>query len=777
MPLRDAPYILSGGMLRDVGDIIIHPTNARQAMRAIMQVGLRSDFARGLARDYPQNIQAIGRSGHSRCGLDVEFEEGQTPQISKSGNTAEVPVLLSSLRGAKDDQLLTILKGIVEEERSQHFEIGRLLISQPESALDSKAVLEECHQGHILLSKNATIAEDGTIELPLEELQFLFCEANFNRYRSIVRDVLLHGKHVYDGIQEEVPGLPAAIEPGGFFVGGIRIAFGNYMAVIERETTHKTTFHLAARILDGMRTTGIHVPRQVELYNCGDKPADTRDLKVRIRIYPIPVDQRSKVDQFNHPDKIKDGIEFRDIARLEEEPERILSVMRNIEPVSKPDTLYALVLAGNRVAKVKWQELPSFTDRHAVECAKRLVAAEKGHYIEGEAIDENLLWLTKVLNFVGGEQNEGKVFASYAFPSPEILQNLLRNGIAVFIAHDLNRATDAFDPTAEINGRRKTNDLNFSSTQYEQFRALERQGARLHMALHENADPNAPSGKIDAHAREFFRGFWVRPEASEKMKKVDTIVAIYGSHVDGLDDILKKQLNRFLTRMKTAFGETFAITHGKGPGVMQIADDLAASLDIFRFGVGIDLEQKKRQKPNYAPPAIIDFKDTERLRRQKVMDDIATFKIFNIGGAGTLEEAAISICSQKLSKNIITPIIFVDPVHLNEGEHLWGNLQKQIEVLATEHSITPEGALVGLENVRLLQSYAADYCHFVRTYDEAADIIEKFVQDPMAYYQEKGVSREDIVLSIGNAHSTREMTDFPLPEWFNEKEIRKACES
>ena len=48
-------------------------------------------------------------------------------------------------------------------------------------------------------------------------------------------------------------------------------------------------------------------------------------------------------------------------------------------------------------------------------------------------------------------------------------------------------------------------------------------------------------------------------------------------------------------------------------------------------------------------------------------------EFFLLGGAGTLGEIALSLCSQKLYKNILTPLIFVDPKGVsNEGRELLG---------------------------------------------------------------------------------------------------------
>ncbi|MBN2087390.1 LOG family protein [Candidatus Peregrinibacteria bacterium] len=782
MPLRESPILISGGVLRDMGELSNHAELVRPSIEAVMQLAMpNSDFVRGavydnLKGDRIRKLHVIGRSGHSRVGLNIEMQEGITPEIGR--NDIKIPILLSSLRGAKNDELLSNLKSLCETSVRPP-EIGRMILADPEYSLNAQDIQRAKGGGFLYLSEGTEVADDGLISVPLEDLQYLFCEENF-QFEEVQRKVLTIGKHAFDGLQSSVPYKTNEIKGGEFYVGAIKFALGNYMAVIENETNDPTTIHLAAKILDGMRTTGIHVPRQVEIYNRGTEPVNTNDLRIRIRIYPTPRHKRDKAEKFNIPAKIKSGIAFRDIAQLES-GNGILTVLDGIEPKYREGGIYAKILAGDRMADIPWQKLSAFQHAHTLKIAERVVSEQPGFYVSDGDVDANLQWLTEGLNFVGGRQNEGKVLLSRAFPPADTMAELLKQDVAVFIANDLNIPTDAFpasclpkDTVSELNIDVSRNDLNFTGTQYELFRNLERRGAKMHMIMHETFDESDDSEKIDKHIREFYRGFWVRPETKEAMEKVDTVIAFYGSHVDGLDNLLKEQLGSFIKRMKNLFGEGFAITHGKGPGVMNIADRIAEENDVYRLGVGIDLEQKDMQEANFKPPAIVDFRDTDRLPRQKIMDDISTFKIFNIGGAGTLEEAAISLCSQKLHKNITTPIIFVDPLGVNSGEHMWEKLHHLIEVLSDTHQISAKDAENGIENITLMQTYAKNFCHFVDSYDTAGDIIEEFVKDPAGYYKAVGVPKDKVEVSIQNAITTHKTTGFPMPKWFDKEKVMEG---
>lgn len=151
------------------------------------------------------------------------------------------------------------------------------------------------------------------------------------------------------------------------------------------------------------------------------------------------------------------------------------------------------------------------------------------------------------------------------------------------------------------------------------------------------------------------------------------------------------------------------------------------------------------------------------------MDDMATFKIFNIGGAGTLEEAAITMCSQKLMKNIFTPIIFVDPLNLGgvsangDPTHLWNHLEQLIETLSGQGTFTDEQRQQGLNNLRLLRTYASKYCYFVNSYEKAGDVITAFVNDPKAHYTEWGIPEQHQKDARDNALQSANEREFPLP--------------
>ncbi len=114
-------------------------------------------------------------------------------------------------------------------------------------------------------------------------------------------------------------------------------------------------------------------------------------------------------------------------------------------------------------------------------------------------------------------------------------------------------------------------------------------------------------------------------------------------------------------------------------------------------------------------------------------------------------------------------MIFVDPAGLGEnGEHLWTKLAALIEDLAARKEVDLGSAEEGKRQIQLLQSYWANFIHIVDSYEEAADIIEDFADDPVKYYIGKAqMPKADLARALMESVSTFQETKFPMPEWLN----------
>ncbi len=233
-----------------------------------------------------------------------------------------------------------------------------------------------------------------------------------------------------------------------------------------------------------------------------------------------------------------------------------------------------------------------------------------------------------------------------------------------------------------------------------------------------------------------------------------TIVNMYGSHSDTFVNANKKSVQSFVAELLDAVdAKELALMHGKGRGFMGLADEVARKNDVLSIGVGIDVEFVG-QTSNPNPELALDFTSQERAYRQKLMDHLGLFKIFNLGGYGTLEEAAITICSTKLQENMATPIIFVDESFDKRGawneagpvpQHLWENLVQQADVISGLRSARfASGKSVDISAHPLGQTWVRNILHCAPTYLEAARIITRFIADPAAYWKAAGIPQPEI---------------------------------
>ncbi|PIR52533.1 hypothetical protein COU76_05755 [Candidatus Peregrinibacteria bacterium CG10_big_fil_rev_8_21_14_0_10_49_10] len=755
--------------------------------------------------DEEDRIEIAGKSGGSRVGLELIRGQGD---IRFEAHRIIVPVEVISLRevevrkNGRDDQLLFTLEEMVRERAVN---IGRIILADPQDALSREEVIHAFERHRLALPEGKDPGEyvdgQGHLMLPLEQLRYVLCEDNLNHWDQM-RSVIRFGKHGLADVQEPREGLPEEIRGKQFFVGAIRLSIGPYIGIIDAETNKSGLVHLAARILDGIRTTGVDFPRQVELFNKMYEAMTTEDIRIRIRLHHASRSTQEFAKSIINKRTIADGVSLPDVIELNTHPERIFDLMHLVHPSIADGETAGYFVGSGRAHKVSWvhEASPHFQGRHLAIIAPRF-AAEDPEYTAGvREIPEAAAKLARVLGYVGQDQSHSKIYSQWGFPDTDVMKEMHNSGIGVFIAHDVRERPDTYGRKEPFLTRKRQarmlrddgsieegpipNDVFLDDQRFSSMQKLHADGVRFLLVRHEAKDH---FGETDTMPEEVLvwheRGFWVRPEARERVEKVDTLIAMYGSHVEGMDEVLKDQLTRFACRMKNLFGEHVGFIHGKGPGVMHMVDYIARHLPelaqkypeyedeikeaIVSIGVGIDLEQQD-QAINHHPDAQVDFGAQHRLVRQKHMNDRMSFNIFNLGGAGTLEEVAVSLCSQKLYKNVMTPLILVDPIGISrEGDNFWSKLVKFIEDMASKKEIDAHAAAEGKVNIRLMKEHMKNLIHVVNDYDQAADIIERFILDPVGYYTESGVSKQEFVTAYDSAGAVRLNTKFPMPYWMD----------
>ncbi|MBU0663822.1 MAG: LOG family protein [Proteobacteria bacterium] len=697
--------------------------------------GVVSDIvAAGLMRE---RCSLIGRSGHSQIGLDLDFGD-ELPEVDTRHKRIDVPVHLFSLNPNIPDILFAEIKSMAD--RNRRLTAGRLFIPIADP-LGRAEIEEAAASNYLLLPPKASIDDAGVITLPLENNRYLLSNTLLTAGQNI-QIVLSESKEGLGLIQYPSRcGLPEFLAPGDFLCGAIRISLGPYSALIDRTLNEPGVFHLAARLLDAVRTSGIKVPRQVEIYNGSDQSVAPDRLQVKLRLFPTDQATTRMTRQLLSGSQgrriMEEGVDFADATKIFD-----LSVsdalFDNISQMAGARGNYGRILTRSKCIEIQWELQEN--EWHETAQNRMIYEAVRGTITsgvhQGDQIATDLRRFAETLDLVGGAQNLRKVFIAHEFPTTDTLRVLKHNNVGVFIGRSIREGE------AQENGCHPLlpppDNLYFGGATYETF---------CEMSCHEDVRFYMIFGQDqEKHLREFHRGFWMTREGKEKLADTHTMIAMFGSHIDGTEGVLTQQIHDFFEQLHSVpeIGDHFAVCHGSGPGVMKIADDTAADLGILRIGVGIDSE-RIGQRANLKPPILLNFNNSARHMRQNILDRTSLFKIYNIGGMGTFEELLIAVTNLKLFESLPAPHIFVDPFGLGEnGTHLW---QSTLEQLQTASSMKT----IGSHKVRLAPAWVPNFCHVVRDYKAVLAIIADFVHDPVAYWQKAGIPEQDLLQAWDNA--------------------------
>ena len=741
--MKQAPFVTGDGQLVETGAIHFNQQLAAPQVSGVMRLSQVSDALRGLVRDISSQAKAegkplsryldiSGRSGHSRIGLDIDFAEGG-PAVSDSAKTIEIPVVITAL----NKYLAESLSDLQTLTKRAPVDIGRLFVptGPPLSRQEIALALE---QEKILLPENHEIDARGVVRLPMENLRYVISQRLISIPRNF-SEMIVRGKLGLSLFQQPAPsGLPDEIAAKEFLVSAVRISLGPYMAFISRQLSHPDVFHLASRLLDGVRTSGITTPRQVEIYNKGETPVSCRDLKVGLRLYPADELVSAIADRVLKPGKaaaiLSRGVDFAEVTDVFSAP-ACESLFDEVTKAPEQGGIYGRIMMPGRIVNIPWEQedsrwIPEFQWRLIYECARGNVP--ESVLAEGE-IPKRFRPFLQDLKYVGGEQSLSKVFVCDALPPVDTLRVLKRNGVGVVVIKSITMRTGRTGRTA--NGGAPQYYLDQSS--YEEIYRLWQEGMLFYMLF---ADGES------CHVREFKHGFWVTEDGKERLDGVHTTVAFFGSAVDALHPVLLPQLREFFAALAAdpRLGQGLAIAHGSGPGLMKAADDAAAKLGIYRIGVGIDGE-KIGQATNFSPEAVVQFVNLALNTRQDILDRRSLFKVFNIGGYGTSYEINMALTFMKIGHCLPAPYVFVDPIGLGSGgEHLWRKVIEQFQEVSQAHTVRT------VEIPPLGPKWVVDCCHLVRSYPEALGVITSFLDDPAAYWQKAGVTLDQAATARDN---------------------------
>lgn len=178
-------------------------------------------------------------------------------------------------------------------------------------------------------------------------------------------------------------------------------------------------------------------------------------------------------------------------------------------------------------------------------------------------------------------------------------------------------------------------------------------------------------GDLYVHTYKHDQGFFIREEEVDRFLAC-TILAFYGSALE-MDAEQEKKISELVVRMTDFFGNNVGILTGGGEGVMGLANDVARKRGCLTGAAFLELEA---QPPKVGVNFFNTFQETNRHNRQKWFE-VADFCIFNLGGAGTMEEIGIELCNMKLGIRPRVPYVFYH-------DTFWSSLESQLDQLVAD---------------------------------------------------------------------------------------------
>jgi predicted Rossmann-fold nucleotide-binding protein len=573
-----------------------------------------------------------GRSGNAQMGILTDASCDGPPDID--GSRVIVPGMIQNLNPLIPNALDLFETGD---------EIGRLVVMDPEMRIaDVRHYLHKrlfvgdrrgkgYYEGFEIRRETdpATGKEADYISVALAPYQYCFEPAALNR--SSLNAVVKKGRSALNTIRSRVALdlASAVLEPGGLFVGAVKISLGDIYGIIDAVIDPEASgiVHLPARVLDPFRTFR---DRQVELYHYGDQTVRLADIRIRIRFFrsenPLTVPLEKA--------RVKDGYRLSDLLTHAE-------VAGLFESISQ-DSLGMILNKGNfiqvpRALDPKGEAQLEIIRSSLVQSTQRTFSPRMPHTL-GNGFKETL----DKLSVLGGVNS--RVFIGREFPARDVIDSLRRSGLRTFLIATKN-------PAFEDDYVRHMIRLTHADQSRCEFMRYDPAVDKLYS---------------------FYHGCFMEPDDWERFKRVRYWFAFYGSHTKEADNQLTMDL---INRLAMRLGDEMGIVHGGGPGLMKEANDLARQHNIMSVGIAIELEGENQESLTTCD-GLIKYKEGLRLARQDHLQKLSNLPIVNTGGYGSAEELAITITSMKIHENPLAPIILLDP------DNLWEYTRKQTREIA-----------------------------------------------------------------------------------------------
>lgn len=703
-------------------------------------------------------VSVLARSALAQLQLDLDLS--QERDVAVEDGTVYVPVQLSTYGALGEklhDELLSLRRGERDLVRyqDQPLEFGRLLDKDSLIRLHKGQVTRAIDNGFIFVEKASPMSddpegmdyrinEDGSISLPLKNMEFLIDSGYLMRNRDAMFEVLFQGRAGLMPYVDTIERDPED-ELGEFMIGGVVLSGGPYYMRIRDVDAgrHPIKQLRGGSFFDRNRIMGTagHLPRydrlrQVELTTKKSAHTKIEDVWVTLDVYePAVIDPDNsdiKWGKLKAEERLRRhlyGITPLDVMRGDQYKGHEAVLQSIFADITNRD-ISGLVITHKGVREIEHGYTYNFTQRRIREAL-----ASSGRT---RGLPKGLEHLSDLTNRLVSAGERSRV--------------LIAEKLEV---EDIARLADEYDVRSFV--VKSFGKLAMDSTRHATLVRLARAGISVSW-LDEYIDDSGEQTEL----REFHpSGLWVSPEKVEQLENLEVVIPMYGGNKDAVGDALEDEIRTFIVGLikQGILPEKIGIAHGNGPGVMRVADKLAREYGLFSIGIGIDVEDIGQGTINRKPDAIAYFEAYERLYRQNMLDNFGTIPIFNVGGYGTLEELAISICSQKLMGSMLSPKISVDQMGIFDG------VRETAVRIGNTDEIIVNGKVVAEEENILGSYWAAHTIESVNNYREALEIIAEYIAHPERYWQKAQISKKELQLAYLKQQRQSERSRIRVPEF------------
>ncbi|HVA10933.1 MAG TPA: hypothetical protein VNG32_02080 [Candidatus Dormibacteraeota bacterium] len=675
------------------------------------------------------DYQIAGRSAAGQLGIDVVRAPG-TVVVSK--DNLQIPISVEAHTPVARNILIDIGE-LAQDLKSgeslqwddKDIKFGQLVNCDYLRRLEKQEVESAITKGFIafdpineLLSKpDYTINDDGSVTLPISLLEFVFNEEMLRRPDQRF-NILHHGRAGLIPLIDTLHHTETDILPD-FMVGGIVFSPGPYHIRIREQidSARNITQLPSTALFNGSRLMGmnpVYDPysrnRQIELVNRGSQQAfgvtrATIDIFRSKKAEEIvrPALDWQRMSRERRMKTHRDGVSPLDVIKATD-----LTYRKSLLDTVSGSETGALVISSHGISKVPRGRTERFMAQNIREAARSF-----GRY---RSIPEDLQPLAAFVKALKPAADRSRLVIVDELELRHI-PNIVKSGDVRAILMRRYAGSGSAG-------------VSMSKEDHSAIVNLVRGGVSI--AWENNGD-----------LRELHRsGLWTTPAAAERMEELDLVIAMYGSHFDSISNALKPQIEAFVQDLiKLVPVKHLGFVHGNMAGIMEIADDLARQFGLMSLGVGLELSALGQHETNLLCDGFLFLDSHERLYRQEKLDKFNTISIFNVGGFGTLEELAITVCTHKLLSSLPAPNILVDP------DRLYVNAEDMISEISKRRSLNLGNHRIDLSKSPLGQPWVSNIVHRVTNYKEAAALIKRFWHDPKKYWLQAGIPPTDIAVA------------------------------